>query len=92
MTPVGTAPMSCPEARALVSERLDGASVGPAVERHLRGCAACARFEDSALTVRRALRLPSMAGGWDDGHRAAGRADLGRRRVGGQQALGRGPS
>ena len=66
MTPVGTAPMSCPEARGLVSERLDGASVGPAVEQHLRGCPACARFEDSALTVRRALRLPSIAGAWTD--------------------------
>src|SRR4051812_24914093 len=62
MTPVGTAAMDCPEARALISERLDGSAVGPGVEQHLRGCPACARFEDHALTVRRALRLPPTFG------------------------------
>jgi hypothetical protein len=33
---------------------------------------------------------PAVAGGWDHGHRAAGRADLGRRRVEGRPAIGRG--
>ena len=31
---------------------------------------------------------PAVAGGWDQGHRAAGRVDLGRRRVGGRRAIG----
>ncbi|MGZ4705874.1 MAG: hypothetical protein ACXWCM_13485, partial [Acidimicrobiales bacterium] len=66
MTPISAAPLRCPEARALVSERLDGAPVGPEVEQHLRRCAGCARFEDSALSVRRALRLPSIADPWAD--------------------------
>ncbi|MET0324109.1 MAG: DUF2786 domain-containing protein [Ilumatobacteraceae bacterium] len=37
-------------------------------------------------------RAPSaaVAGGWDQGHRAAGRADLGRRRVAGRPAIGPG--
>lgn len=33
---------------------------------------------------------PAQAAGWRDGHRAAGRADLGRRRVGDRKALGPG--
>ena len=33
MTPVGTASMGCPEARALLSERLDGAAVVEICER-----------------------------------------------------------
>jgi len=34
---------------------------------------------------------PAQASGWNDGHRAAGRADLGRQRLPGRKALGRGP-
>lgn len=39
-----------------------------------------------------AARVPSpaVAGGWDHGHRAAGDVDLGRRRVTGRRAIGRG--
>jgi hypothetical protein len=33
---------------------------------------------------------PAVAGGWDRGHRAAGDIDLGRRRVAGRPAIGRG--
>ena len=33
---------------------------------------------------------PALASGWKDGHRAAGRADLGHRRVSGRRALGPG--
>ena len=33
---------------------------------------------------------PAVAGGWDHGQRAAGGADLGRRRVAGRPAIGRG--
>jgi hypothetical protein len=33
---------------------------------------------------------PAQASGWNDGHRAAGRADLGRQRIPGRKALGRG--
>ena len=39
-----------------------------------------------------AARVPSPAtpGGWDHGHRAAGGVDLGRRRMTGRRAIGRG--
>jgi hypothetical protein len=35
---------------------------------------------------------PTSAAGWKDGHRAAGRADIGRSRLAGRRAIGRGPA
>ncbi len=49
-------------------------------------------FAKDAFGPVRAARgvRPSTAAGWNDGHRAAGRADVGRGRLRGRRALGRG--
>ena len=43
------------------------------------------------VRAARAVR-PAHVAGWNDGHRAAGSADIGRTRLGGRNALGRGPN
>jgi hypothetical protein len=66
----------------------DGANLPEVLERARR--VRCFAADQFGRVVTAAPPRPAQASGWRDGHRAAGRADLGHRRVGGLRALGSG--